>query len=351
MKQTWFTSSSICKTLEEQSSSCALLEALVVVGLIGWLDRVSGWEYSFFAFYALPIVFVVWKTDWRLGYVFALLCTATWWVVHIGNNPYHSGFGFALTVFGRWFYFTILVVALAAVKQQHELDRGRIQRLERAQQLETDILWASEREQQRIGRDLHDSLGPHLAAIGYAAAFLGNDLRLRNQPEAAKAEHLHEQVVEAASLLRDLVQGIFPEQINGFGLSVALDDLASTLSHLSGITVSYYETGNARVNDPETDLQLYRLVQEAVNNALKHGNAGMVTIVLNNSKDLLHLAITDDGTGMTLAPNGSRGIGLSSMRYRARALGGDLTIESKINEGTSVSCIIPNRPAFNEMPT
>jgi signal transduction histidine kinase len=204
-----------------------LFKALILVALIGWLDYAIGREYCLLVVYALPIIFVVWKTHQGLGLVFALLCTVTWWGVYIDNNPYQSDVGFALAVFSQLFYFVVLVIAIGTVKSQQELEQARIERIERAQQLEKDILLASEREQLRIGRDLHDGLGSHLAAIGYALAFLAHDLHQRNQPEATKAEHVHGLVIDAISLLHNLLQGIFSTQLDDFGLSLALEDLAS----------------------------------------------------------------------------------------------------------------------------
>jgi signal transduction histidine kinase len=160
------------ETLRCQPKWLILLEALVLVGLIGWFDYATGWEWSFFAPYAVPIVLVVWKTSRRVGLAFALFCALTWWGAHIGSNPYRTGWGFAVAVVAWLFYFAVLVVAAAAVKAHQELDRARIQTLERTEELERQILRTSEREQQRIGRDLHDSLSPHLAAIRYAASFL-----------------------------------------------------------------------------------------------------------------------------------------------------------------------------------
>jgi signal transduction histidine kinase len=95
-------------------------------------------------------------------------------------------------------------------------------------------------------------------------------------------------------------------------------------------------------------MHLYRITQEAVNNAAKHGNARNVTIVLNTNPCSLHLVIADDGKGMAVPLNDNRGLGLRSMRYRARMLGGDLVIESNPNEGTIVSCEIPMPQSLSE---
>ena len=333
----------LLETIRRQPQWQVLLGALAFVGLIGWFDYATGWEWNFFAPYAVPIVLVVWKTNQRVGFAFGLFCTLTWWGVHMGTNPYRTGWGFALAVAGWWFYFSILVVATAAVKAHRELDRVRIQTLEHTQKLKQQILDTSEREQQRIGRDLHDSLVPHLAAIGYAATFLADDLRRRDQPAGAKAEQIRKMAGDAVSLARDLARGIFPVQTDGSGLALALEELASTTSRLTGMSVSVCETESNQVEDPEVGMHLYRIVQEAVNNAAKHGAAGKVTIVLNRSEDSLHLVVADDGKGMVASPNGARGMGLQSMSYRAQALGGELRIDSHPSEGTVVSCEIPSR--------
>ncbi|MGB8167859.1 MAG: sensor histidine kinase [Chthoniobacteraceae bacterium] len=332
---------SLREALRRQSRSLVVIESLVLVGLIGWIDYVTGREWSFFVCYALPIVIVVRKTNRGVGFAFALLCAAVWCAAQFGGNPYETKWGFALAAASRLFYFFVLVIAAAALKAQRNLDRARIQTLEHAQELEREILRTSEREQQRIGRDLHDTLGPHLAAIGYAATFLANELRQREQPEAGKADQIREMVSEAVSLTRGLARGLFPVQMDGSGLAMALQDLAAISSRLSGIAVTFFETGDPLVADPQDAMQLYRIVQEAVNNAAKHGDAKNVTIVMSKNENSLSLVIADDGKGITTTQSGTGGVGFHSMKYRARDLGGTLEITSNPGDGTIISCEIP----------
>ena len=331
------------QTLQRQPPWLVLLEALVLVGLVGWVDHVTSSEWSCFMPYAVPIVLVSWKTGRRLGFVFAFLCTATYCAADWQNNPYQTRGGYALAVACWWFYFSVLVVAVTALKAKQELDRVRIETLERTEGLERQILETSEREQQRIGRDLHDGLGPHLVAIRYAATFLANQLRQREQPEAAAAERIGNLVGDAVSLTRDLARGIFPVQMDGAGLAIALEELARTTSSLTGVSVSFYETGDTRIADPVEGMHLYRIAQEAVNNAAKHGGPRKITIALSTIQDSLRLTVADDGKGMGLSPDGTRGMGLDSMKYRARILGGELKIDSHPGEGTIVSCEMPSR--------
>jgi signal transduction histidine kinase len=332
---------SLRQKLRNLSTRAAIVIALVLVAMTGWADYLTGWEWSLFIFYALPIVLVVWNTDEKIGYFFAVLCGVTWWAAQIESNPYRTVFGFSLAVATRQFYFFVLVVAVTAVKSRRELDQERIETLERARELENEILRTSEQEQQRIGRDLHDGLGPHLAAIGYAASFLADELRQNGKADAAKAEQIYEMAQEAISLTRDLARGIFPVQMDGTGLSVALEELARTASRLTGVSISYSDATEGSSVAPEDAMHLYRIAQEAVNNAVKHGDASNIAIVLSRADGSMRLLIADDGKGMPESPHDSRGIGLHSMSYRARTLGGKIDISSNPGEGTSVSCEIP----------
>ncbi len=318
-----------------------LSEAIGLVCLIGWIDFITGWEWSVFIFYAVPIFAAVWKAGPRVGYLFASFCAVIWLVAQLADNPYRTGWGLTLAAIARLFYFVVLVVAVSAVHNRRKADRERIVSLERTQQLEREILRTSEREQQRIGRDLHDSLGPHLVALGYAANFLANDLRQREQPEAAKAEELRDLAAAAVSLTRCLARGIFPTHMDGTGLAVALHELADITTRLTGTAVSFFENGHANIANPEIGLQLYRIAQEAVNNAVRHGAAKAITVMVSQDGNGLRLIVADDGKGMSPGAETTPGIGLHSMRHRAESLGGAIQIESSAEEGTIVSCQIP----------
>jgi len=329
-------------TCQHQPTWLVLLAAVVLVALIGWLDHVSNWEWSCFAPYAVPIVLVTWQAGRAYGFSLAFLCAATYWLADHGSNPYQTRWGFALAVAGWWFYFSVLVVAVTALKTRRELDRVRIETLERTQALERQIPLTTEREQQRIGRDLHDSLGPQLAAIRYAATFLANEMRQRGAPEALQAEQLCRLASEAGTLTRDLARGIFPVQMDGAGLAAALKELAGTTSRLTGLTVSYVESGDIIVGDPQAGMHLYRIAQEAVTNATRHGHPRNITLGWSRVPEGWRLTVADDGIGLPPIPSATPGMGLDSMRYRARVLGGLLTIESQPGEGTIVTCTLPH---------
>ena len=215
--------------------------------------------------------------------------------------------------------------------------------------LELQILAAAENEQQRISRDLHDSLGPHLAAIRFATSFLADELRQRDPAAAAEADRIGGMVGDAVTIARDLARGIFPVQLDGLGLALALEELAEITSRQTEMLVSFAETGDTRLTDPATDLHFYRIAQEALSNAAKHSAARTVTLVLHHSEHALRLTVADDGQGLPPSPHDAHGMGLDSMRYRASALGGELTLDSLPHEGTVVACEIPIRPIREDL--
>jgi len=320
-----------------------MLEALLSIGLVGWVDHVTLWELNFFPLYALPVILMTWHSGRSLGFVIAFLCAVTDWAADIGNNPFHTCWGYDLAALFNFFNLSIIVLAVTALKDRRRLDQLRIATLERMQAMEQQILQISEREQQRLGRDLHDGLGPQLAAIRYATTFLANELRHRGQQEAEKADQISQLIGDAGTLVRNLARGIFPVQMERDGLLSALKDFASTISLLTGVSVSCHEIGEISAKTPEDGMHFYRIAQEAVNNAIRHGEAQQITIVVSSIQNRLRLTIADNGKGMAAMPNGSTGIGLDSMRYRAHILGGELKIDSRPDEGTIVICEIPTR--------
>ncbi len=329
------------KDIWEQPKRLILFEGFLLLGLIGWLDYITRWELSFLVFYALPIALVVWGVNQHAGFLFAVLCSFAWGIAQIPDSLFQTTFGLIWGGLNRLFYFFVVVVAVSAVKASKEKDRARIGALERERKLEREILRVSEQEQRRIGRDLHDGLGPHLAAIRYAATLLAQELGKRNLPEAETAEKLQAMAGDAASLTRGIARGIFPARLDSVGLPAALEEFAANISKTTGKSVTVCSSGNVQFSDPDDATHIYRIVQEAVNNALKHGAAEHVSVILSEDGGAFNLSIVDDGKGMSPSAAASPGMGLQSMRYRAHALKSELTIESRPNEGTMISCRIP----------
>jgi len=222
---------------------------------------------------------------------------------------------------------------------KRDIAAARIALLERSQGLEREIVKISDAEQRRIGQDLHDGLCQYLAAVACSATALREDLDklgLRAETNAAAdlADLLQEAVVQARDLARELV----PAHVAQVGLVLALESLVQSVTRLQRVDCTFQHRGVPVNYDAQTAGNLYRIAQEAINNATKHGKAKNVAVSLTASEDVTTLRIWDDGIGFSQTkPNGS-GMGLNIMRYRARLNGGELKIEQPPSGGTQIWC-------------
>jgi signal transduction histidine kinase len=205
------------------------------------------------------------------------------------------------------------------------------------QALEREVLEAAVSEQRRIGQELHDGVGQELTGLGLMANALA--IRLpESAPEHRIAFRLRSGLDRVHQQVRTLTKGLVPVPVDGRGLCVALDDLAATASEQSGIPVTFDGPDQVEVLDQSTATDLYRIAQEAVSNALRHGRPSNVFLKLNGEPPCLRLTVQDDGTGFLDRPETARGMGLRIMQYRSEQIGGLLHIGPVAGGGTMVSC-------------
>jgi signal transduction histidine kinase len=241
----------------------------------------------------------------------------------------------------RLAYFVFVVVGGAAIKGQRDSARAHVALLQRTQQLERQIIAISDREQQRIGRDLHDGICQYLAAIGFAASSLRRDLEEKAVPESTTAGEIARLLQDAVIQTRDLARGLSPVERDEGGLESALEELAASASRLLGVTCAFTGEIAPGCHNNTRDVHLFRIAQEALNNATKHGRASNIAISLLQAGPRLILQICDDGKGFNSEKTSGRGMGLSIMEYRARTIGGVLEISPNSPTGTIVSCTLP----------
>ena len=319
-----------------------LLVALVLVALIGWFDYVTPWELNVSALYVLPIALVAFRTDRRLSFAFAMLCAVIWWLAQIESYPYQTTWGFALAVVTVSFYFAVVAAAGAAVKAQWELSRARIKMLERTQHLENEIRHASEQEQQRIGRELHDGLCQTLAGIAALSATLSSRLFVGFQSGAsAAAAEITKLLNEAIGEARDLAHGLGPVAQQETDLPAVLENLALNVQHRFDVPCSLVCDGPFPGLGREVVSHLLRIAQEALNNAVAHGRVERIEIGLSSADGEGLLSIRDDGVGIPDAALQGGGIGLATMAYRARLIGGSFDVQRHSPHGTAVTCVFP----------
>jgi signal transduction histidine kinase len=208
--------------------------------------------------------------------------------------------------------------------------------------LESAILEAVNREQYRIGNDLHDGLGQELTGIALMLRCLAGRLAVEHRTAVPDVESITRLVSNAVESTRSLARGLSPVNLERGGLRDALAGLAMHARSIYGIKVMFNNRLPATMSlDEEVANHLYRIAQEAITNAVKHGQAKIVRLQLSAVQGRVRLSIADDGTGLSADAGAANGMGLRIMRYRARIARGDVRIERSEPNGTRVVCECP----------
>jgi len=207
--------------------------------------------------------------------------------------------------------------------------------------LEKKVLEVSDQEQRRIGQDLHDGLCQHLTATMFASKILAEKLALKSMTEAAQAAQIAEFIEQAISQARNVARGLDPVKVATNGLMSALEELAATIQGLYRIRCVFRSDGAALVDDHAAAIHLYRIAQEAVNNAVKHGKPTQIEIGLDTVGEKLILTIQDDGVGLRESSDRRDGLGQHTMNYRANMIGASLQFHRRASTGTVVTCTVP----------
>jgi signal transduction histidine kinase/CheY-like chemotaxis protein len=223
----------------------------------------------------------------------------------------------------------------------HELGRGALFfgcDITQRKLIERELLRVSDAEKNRIGSDLHDGLGQYLTGISCLSAALRDKLSTHSRSEAEEAATISSLVQEAIAQTRALARGLCPVQLETAGLDTAFEDLTYQVQRLHGIECRFVPSGVIPSCDTTVALHLYRIAQEAINNAVKHSGARQIIVTLDFSKENKVLRIEDDGCGFDPEVKHGPSSGLQLMPYRAAMIGGTLSITSQPSAGTKVEC-------------
>jgi signal transduction histidine kinase len=333
------------------SRPARIAAALAILLVVGYLDYLTGYEISFSIFYLLAISFALWNVGTAFAVFIAVLSIASWLVGDSAAGvTYPNQFVPIWNASITFGFYLVVIWLLSRVKSfQGTLEARIVQRTaalaaesERRRQLEKEILIISEREQQRIGHDLHDTLCQHLTATAIAGQILGEKLSAESRPEVDDASQIVEMVEEGISIARNLARGLFPAEIEAEGLISALRELAATHDGRGGVACRFETEKPPLIDDTITAAHLYRIAQEAVRNAVRHSGARNVVIGLADDGVGAKLTVRDDGTGIPEPSEGRKGMGLHIMRHRAGIIGAGFQIDSD-SRGTLVSCTLPAR--------
>lgn len=230
----------------------------------------------------------------------------------------------------------------ARTKELTGMNRQLREEMERRRGLERELLGVVERERQRIGQELHDSLGQQLTGIAFMMEVLAKKLADRSPAEEATyAEKINAQVGRAVGLARNLAKGFHPVDLDRNGLLPVLEELAADTEKLFNVSCTLTYNKAVSLSRIATPINLYRIAQEAITNAVKHGKARNIRVRLSVRDDSTVLSIENDGLPFPTESRCLEGMGLKIMRYRAELINSTLDIRKGARGGTVVRCVVP----------
>lgn len=207
--------------------------------------------------------------------------------------------------------------------------------------LEHSMGQISQREQRRIAQDLHDGLGQLLTGLAFKARLLQALLEDKKIAESTLAARLVELANDATRQARDLAHGLAPVVMDRHGLVAALRQLASRTRELLGVNVEIQAPPAEHELAGNVAMEFYRIAQEAVHNAVRHGQSTNIQIALAASSEGWSFEVRDDGLGLHRTANRGDGMGLKIMRHRAHTLGGEFALRNNEPRGTVVAVRVP----------
>lgn len=239
------------------------------------------------------------------------------------------------------------VVALAVASSEITARRRSEEAL---RVLEREITEISSREQRRIGNDLHDGLGQELTGIALMLTSLAGRLQREGHAATQDAEEIVGLVNRTIESARALARGLSPVSIERGGLTFALRALASRASDMYGVKVRFQSNIWPQLTlEASGCSHLYRIAQEALSNAVRHGKASEIAIELHVRDEAVTLTVGDNGRGFTLGAGLTSGMGLRIMQYRANIIGGSIAFDTRPGGGTRMVCAC-RQPAPIELP-
>lgn len=369
----WLTQPSPRFSLKQGLEAAALLVSMLLVwGLIFNIPTHQAQGYYPAALAVFP--FVIWGAV-RFGVLgVGLVNLINALLAHYGSSYGVGPFAGASPMDGvvRWYLFTNIVASIGLLlaasiaterqarkelKESHDELESKVlartaelaqtnadlqQEMAMRERLETALIQVSETQQKAIGRDLHDGLGQHLTSIAFFGAAVQQKLDAQKRPEATDVQRMVDLVNQSIDKTRRVARGLYPVVLESQGLAAALEELADNTRSLKGVACVLAADPAVTVDDPVVAINLYRVAQEAIHNAIKHGKARQVWIELSCRGSNGCLSISDDGVGIDPERIGpSPGLGMYSLRERASLLGGTLDIATNPQGGTTVAVIYP----------
>ena len=222
---------------------------------------------------------------------------------------------------------------------------GFVRDITERKRLEKEILEITDRERRRFGYDLHDGLCQHLAGIELKTQVLEQKLEHTSKDVATRVGEIGRNVREAISHTRLLARGLSPVTLESDGLMSALQEMAAGTAKIFSVGCRFDCHRRVLVRDQATATNLFRIAQEAVSNAIKHGRATRIIVALEGAAGRVQVRVRDNGSGFSTKSPGTKGMGLRIMQSRAGMIGGTLSVEKNAAGGVTVICSAPNPTA------
>ena len=241
-----------------------------------------------------------------------------------------SAIGFLITLLLAWRNYT----------HRKKIQQQRISELETEKQLTATeaVLKGEEQERSRLAKDLHDGLGGMLSGIKHSMANMKENL-IMTPENAAAFERSMDMLDSSIQEMRRVAHNMMPEALVKFGLDTALKDFCNDINQSGALNVSYQSIGmENEVVEQTTAIAIYRIVQELLNNTIKHTSAKNAIVQLSKEQSKITITVEDDGKGFdTSLLNKTRGMGWSNIQNRVEFLKGKIDVHSKVGKGTSVT--------------
>lgn len=343
------------RRLSAAPDSLKYLTAFALIGIVGFADFIVGEEISFSVFYLLPIAYGAWFISREAGFTGAIVSAIIWFSVEVSQHPPFSHQWIPIWNACVRLGFFVLGVGLVRLMRNSEIRlvrevarRTRTLRAEakRRRKLERELLEVTAREHVRLAQDLHDGLGQYLSALSFHARMLSDDLRHLQSPQAAQAERIVALIRTTNQTIRRLDRAIRVPDSNSGGLAESLRSLAAHFEQLTGLRCDLQLAEIPLAFDEFRALMLFRIVQEAVNNAVKHAKPRIIAISTRIEDAVLTARVSNDGSDFAEASTPRPGAGLRIMRLRAELIGATLAIHANANGGCTVECVMPLAQPF-----
>jgi signal transduction histidine kinase len=329
--------------------------ALVLVAAIGFADYRTGFQISLLPFYFLPVCLATAAGGWVFGAITSVASVGSWVF-----GDFAAGARFSSPLVPVWNAAIALAVCgvvvwlLASLIRAHRDVEERVrsrtaalrEEIAERERLERAVLEIGERERCTIGRDLHDGLGQHLTGTALIAQALGTGLSARHAAEAAEMRKVISLIEQGIEQTRSLAKGLLLAEIESEGLVNSLAEFAAATSRSFQVECRLVCPEAIALPSDGAATHLFRIAQEAVRNAVRHGRARRIEIALGRQGEGLILTVRDDGCGLPRPlPTGTKGLGLRIMAHRATLIGASFSIASHAGGGTVVGCRLALPPS------